>query len=65
MHSVIRLQFCFMYVDTFKNQSKRKSTTENLHNKVTVGDSLTEYLSTASVLCYQIDHPLRLHHLKI
>lgn len=65
MHSVIRLQFCFMYVDTFKNQSKRKSATENLHYKVTVGDSLTEYLSTASVLCYQIDHPLRLHHLKI
>lgn len=35
-----------------------------MHNKVTVGNSLTKYLSTASILCYQIDHPLCLHHLK-
>lgn len=35
----------------------------NLHRGKS-GNSLTEYLSTTGVLCYQIDHPFCLHHLK-
>lgn len=38
--------------------------TKTVYIKLTMGKSLTEYLTTASVLCYQIDHPLCLHHLK-
>lgn len=47
-----------------KCKAEGEAMTKTVYIKFTVGKSLTEYLTTASVLCYQIDHPLCLHHLK-